>query len=43
MKVVAWSILIELDNGKRFTSADMPDYVAQVVDDWLNELESEEE
>ena len=38
MKVIAWSILIKVENGKTFTIADMPDYVAQVVDDWLEEL-----
>lgn len=42
MKVIAWSIEITLENGEVYNSADMPDYVAQVVDDWLAELESEE-
>lgn len=41
MKVVAWKIEITLENGEVMNSSDMPDRVSQVIDDWLNELESE--
>tara|TARA_R100000329_G_C7456064_1_gene160599 strand:- start:139 stop:264 length:126 start_codon:yes stop_codon:yes gene_type:complete len=41
MKIVAWSIQIVLESGKIITSADMPDYLSQQIDDWLSELEEE--
>jgi len=41
MKMVAWSIQIHLENGEIITGADMPDYVSQVIDGWLSELEGE--
>lgn len=41
MKVVAWSIQIVLESGKIITSADMPDYISQPIDEWLSEMEEE--
>jgi len=42
MKVIAWTIEITLENGEVLNTADMPDGVSQVIDEWLSELESEE-
>ena len=42
MKVVSWNILAMLENGDEIRLADMPDDVANVVDEWLTELEGEE-
>ena len=41
-KIVAWTIEITDEEGNTYTSADMPDYVSQVIDEWLSELEGEE-
>jgi len=41
-KIVAWSIEITDSEGNTYTSADMPDYVSQVIDEWLSNLEEEE-
>ena len=38
-KIVAWAIELTDDEGNTYTSADMPDYVSQVIDDWLSTLE----
>lgn len=40
-KIVAWSIEVTDEEGNIYTSADMPDYVSQVIDEWLSELEEE--
>ncbi len=40
-KIVAWAIELTDDEGNTYTSADMPDYVSQVIDDWLSTLEGE--
>jgi hypothetical protein len=41
-KIVAWRIEVVDKEGNTYTSADMPDYVSQVIDEWLSELEEEE-
>ena len=41
-KIIAWAIEITDNEGNVYTSADMPDFVSQVIDEWLNELEAEE-
>ena len=38
-KITAWAIEITDNEGNVYTSADMPDYVSQVVDEWLSNLE----
>lgn len=40
-KITAWTIEIADDEGNIYTSADMPDYVSQVIDEWLSSLEVE--
>ena len=37
MEIIAWTILITDQHGNEYTSADMPDYVSQVIDEWLSE------
>ena len=39
MKIISWNITIELEDGSVHTVADMPDFVAEVIDDFLTELE----
>ena len=41
-KIVAWTIQVTDGNGNTYTSADMPDYVSQMIDEWLSNLEEEE-
>lgn len=43
MKVISWFIEAMLENGKLVSYADIPDDVANVIDAWLAEMESEEE
>lgn len=40
MKVIGWDIEVKLEDGRMARVADMPDEVAQIVDDYLGELES---
>ncbi len=40
-KIVAWTIQVTDEDGNTYTSADMPDYVSQMIDGWLSELEEE--
>ena len=40
MKIVSWLIEARLENGKSIRLADMPDDVANVVDEWLSEMEA---
>jgi hypothetical protein len=40
-KITAWTIEITDDEGNIYTSADMPDYVSQLIDGWLSSLEEE--
>ena len=45
MKITAWVLEITDEEGNTMSSwglADMPDYVSQVIDDWLSTLEEEE-
>ena len=39
--ITAWAIEITDNEGNIYTSADMPDYVSQVIDEWLSSLEVE--
>ena len=41
-KITAWTIEITDSKGNTYTIADMPDYVSNVVDEWLSEMEEEE-
>ena len=43
MKIVSWWLCIEWDNGKKQQIADVPDDVAQPIDDYLTELEGEQD
>jgi len=40
-RIVAWSISAVWDNGENEQILDIPDDVAQTVDNWLTELEEE--
>ena len=40
-KITAWAIEITDNEGNVYTSADMPDHVSQVVDEWLSSLEDD--
>jgi len=40
MKIVSWCIDAELENGERVSIADIPDDIAQMVDEYLSELEA---
>ena len=39
MKIISWNITIELEDGSVTTVSDMPDFVAEVIDEFLTELE----
>ena len=39
MKIISWFIEAMLENGKLVHFADIPDDVANVIDEWLSELE----
>ena len=39
MKIISWFIEAMLENGKLVQFADLPDDVANVIDEWLSELE----
>lgn len=36
-KVVSWAIQVEFENGETELCADVPDDVAQIVDDWITQ------
>jgi len=40
-EIVSWAIVVEFADGTSTEIADMPDDVAQGIDDYLTELESE--
>lgn len=42
-KIVAWTIEVTDSEGNTYTSADMPDYVSQVIDAWIEQHLEEEE
>lgn len=35
-RITAWTIEITDNEGNTYTSADMPDYVSQAIDEWLS-------
>lgn len=41
MKIVSWRIEIELENGKIWYISDIPKDVANMVDEYLTELEAD--
>ena len=41
-RIVAWSISAVWDNGENEQILDIPDDVAMTVDEWLTELEEEQ-
>ena len=41
-RIVAWSISAVWDNGEMEDITDIPDDVAMTVDDWLTEVEEEQ-
>jgi len=41
-RIVAWSISAVWDNGETEQIIDIPDDVAMTVDDWLTEVEEEQ-
>jgi hypothetical protein len=43
MKITAWHIGIVWDDGTEEALADIPDWVATRVDEFLNELEEEDD
>ena len=40
---MSWGISIEWNDGTLETLGDVPDYVADAVDEWLTEIERERE
>jgi len=40
-KIVWWTIEVEWEDGKRETLSEIPNYVAQEVDDLLTQIETE--
>lgn len=43
LRITGWSINITWSNGKEEVLLDMPDDVAETIDEWLSELEEEVE
>ena len=43
MKYIGWRIVAITEDEEEIDIVDMPNYVANAVDEWLSELESEEE
>jgi hypothetical protein len=41
--ISSWSIRVEWDNGLMEDIADVPDDAAQIIDEWLTEIEQAEE
>jgi hypothetical protein len=39
-KIVAWSIAVEYEDGKETELTNVPNDVAQAIDDWLSEVEN---
>lgn len=39
----AWAIEIIDNEGNVYNSNDIPDYISQMIDEWLNSLGGEEE
>ena len=42
LRITGWSINVSWSNGKTDTLLNVPDDIAQGIDEWLNELEDEE-
>lgn len=42
LRITGWSINVSWSNGKEDILLDVPDDIAQGIDEWLMELESEE-
>lgn len=42
-KVVAWRLTVWDEDDKEYKMVDIPNHIAQDIDEWLTELESEEE
>tara|TARA_B100001094_G_scaffold187628_1_gene181857 strand:+ start:12811 stop:12948 length:138 start_codon:yes stop_codon:yes gene_type:complete len=40
LRVVSWCIDAELENGERKSIATIPDDIAQLIDEYLSELEA---
>jgi len=40
MKVVAWRLTVWDENDKEYKMVDIPNHIAQDVDEWLSSLES---
>ena len=41
MKIISWFIYAMLENGESIQLADIPEDVANVIDEWLSELEAD--
>lgn len=41
LRVVSWCIDAELENGERVSIATIPDDIAQLIDEYLSELEAD--
>ena len=41
LKILNWCIDAELENGERVSIATIPDDIAQLVDEYLSELEAD--
>ena len=41
--IVSWTIRAEWNNGLMEDIADVPDDAAQIIDEWLTEIEEEQE
>lgn len=41
LRVVNWCIDAELENGERVSIATIPDDIAQLIDEYLSELEAD--
>jgi len=41
MKILNWCINAELENGERINIATIPDDIAQMIDEYLSELEAD--
>ena len=42
-RVVSWAIQVEWDNGEMEDIADVPDSAAQIIDEYLTEIEQEQQ
>jgi|TARA_R100000329_G_scaffold297_1_gene637 hypothetical protein len=40
-KVIAWRLTVWDENDKEYIMVDIPNHIAQDVDEWLSEMEEE--